>query len=149
MKCFNHNDRDAVGTCKSCGKGVCRECAVDLGKGLACRAQCEKDVASMIALIDQNIQFSPVGRSMMVNARKNTYVQASFLLAAGVIFFLTGLGTDRVTELPGLLGMVFLIYGGYVLWRGKQLPRHRKEPHQASHMSSEPAPSAAASARDG
>ncbi|MBP7275989.1 MAG: hypothetical protein KBA51_07280, partial [Kiritimatiellae bacterium] len=35
MKCFNHEDRDAVGTCKSCGKGVCRECAVDMGKGLA------------------------------------------------------------------------------------------------------------------
>lgn len=27
MKCFNHVDREAVATCQSCGKGLCRECA--------------------------------------------------------------------------------------------------------------------------
>ncbi len=26
MKCFNHTDRDAVGQCKSCGKGLCKDC---------------------------------------------------------------------------------------------------------------------------
>lgn len=149
MKCFNHDGRDAVGTCKSCGKGVCRECAVDMGKGLACRDRCEKDVSNVISLIDQNIHFSPVGKTVMGNVRKNTYVQASFLLAAGVVFFLTGLGTGRVAELPGLLGMVFLIYGCYVLWRGLRLPRQGEDPNQASHVTSEPAPGAASSAREG
>ncbi len=28
MKCFNHPKEDAVAVCKSCGKGVCRECAI-------------------------------------------------------------------------------------------------------------------------
>jgi hypothetical protein len=123
MKCFHHGDCDAVGTCKSCGKGVCRECMVDMGKGLACRDQCEQDVSNIIALVDQNVQFSAVGRNVMGNLRKNTYVQASFLLSAGVVFLLTGLATGAVVELPGLLGMVFLLYGGYVLWRGLRLPR--------------------------
>ena len=27
MKCFNHEDREAVATCQRCGKGLCRECA--------------------------------------------------------------------------------------------------------------------------
>ena len=27
MKCFNHEDRDAVATCQKCGKGLCKECA--------------------------------------------------------------------------------------------------------------------------
>lgn len=27
MKCYNHNDRDAVATCMECGVGLCRECA--------------------------------------------------------------------------------------------------------------------------
>ena len=26
MKCFNHIDRDAVGQCTACGKGLCKEC---------------------------------------------------------------------------------------------------------------------------
>jgi hypothetical protein len=44
MKCFYHHDQDAVGECKSCGKGLCPACAVDLGKGLACRQRCEDNV---------------------------------------------------------------------------------------------------------
>jgi len=76
-----------------------------------------------VALIDPNIRLAPVGKNVMGNMRKNTYVQATFLLAAGVVFFLTGLATGRVAELPGLLGIVFLIYGCYVLWRGLRLPR--------------------------
>ena len=27
MKCFNHEDRDAVAYCQHCGKALCRECA--------------------------------------------------------------------------------------------------------------------------
>lgn len=123
MKCFYHSDRDAVGTCKSCGKGLCPDCAVDLTKGLACRDKCEKEVANIIALIDQNIQFSPASRNIMGNMRKNTFVQASFLLTAGAVFFLTGLALDKVFELPGLLGIVFIVYGCYVLWRGMKLPK--------------------------
>ena len=123
MKCFNHQDRDAVGTCKSCGKGICRDCAVDMTKGLACRDKCEKDVASLIALIDQNIQLSPVGQNVMINLRKNTYVQASFLLTAGLVFLLTGFAADRIFEMPGLLGIAFIAYGTYILWRGLKLPK--------------------------
>lgn len=26
MKCYNHNDRDAVSTCLDCGKGLCSDC---------------------------------------------------------------------------------------------------------------------------
>ena len=41
MKCFHHPDRDAVGSCKTCGQGFCPECAVELGHGLAGREKCE------------------------------------------------------------------------------------------------------------
>ena len=27
MKCYNHSDREAVATCKFCGKALCKECA--------------------------------------------------------------------------------------------------------------------------
>ena len=69
MRCFYHQDKEAVGTCKSCRKGVCIDCAVDLGKGLACRSRCEDTARALIALIDRNIQLS--------TAAPMTYVVAS------------------------------------------------------------------------
>ena len=27
MRCFNHEDREAVASCQKCGKGLCKECA--------------------------------------------------------------------------------------------------------------------------
>jgi|HubBroStandDraft_1064217.scaffolds.fasta_scaffold425520_1 hypothetical protein len=53
MRCFYHEDKQAVGICKSCGKGVCQECAVDFTKGLACRGHCEESVRSIIQKIDE------------------------------------------------------------------------------------------------
>ncbi|HCU25594.1 MAG TPA: hypothetical protein DF383_11315 [Deltaproteobacteria bacterium] len=37
MHCFHHQDHEAIGICKACGKGLCQECTVDLGHGLACK----------------------------------------------------------------------------------------------------------------
>jgi heme exporter protein D len=48
MKCFTHTDVDAVGVCRSCGKGVCKACAVDLGQGIACANSCEVNVRDLI-----------------------------------------------------------------------------------------------------
>lgn len=59
MKCFYHQDRDAVGVCKSCERGVCSECAVDLGKGLACKDRCEDDANGVIALSQSNMRNAP------------------------------------------------------------------------------------------
>ena len=35
MRCFYHPEREAVGLCKACSKGLCTSCAVDLGHGIA------------------------------------------------------------------------------------------------------------------
>ena len=56
MRCFYHHDKEAVGSCKSCGKALCVECAVDLGKGLACRNRCEESVRAITELVDRNIE---------------------------------------------------------------------------------------------
>lgn len=36
MKCFTHTDSEAVGICKSCQKGICKVCAIELSTGLSC-----------------------------------------------------------------------------------------------------------------
>src|SRR5215472_6917885 len=46
MKCFTHQTVDAVGACKSCGKGLCPSCAVDLHFALSCRGDCESELSA-------------------------------------------------------------------------------------------------------
>jgi hypothetical protein len=37
MNCFNHPDIPAVGICKYCQRGLCKDCAIDSGCGIACK----------------------------------------------------------------------------------------------------------------
>ncbi|PKP59694.1 MAG: hypothetical protein CVT88_04870 [Candidatus Altiarchaeales archaeon HGW-Altiarchaeales-1] len=39
MKCFDHPEVDAVMTCSSCGKGLCKDCVVQKGTKIYC-SQC-------------------------------------------------------------------------------------------------------------
>jgi len=36
MRCFYHNEIEAVGTCSKCGKAACRRCIEDVGGALLC-----------------------------------------------------------------------------------------------------------------
>ena len=48
MNCYYHQDTVAIGVCRSCLRGLCPQCAVDLGAGLACRDRCEQDVKDLL-----------------------------------------------------------------------------------------------------
>lgn len=54
MKCFNHINVDSVGICKCCQRGICKECASDLGHGLACKGKHEADVELFSTLIERS-----------------------------------------------------------------------------------------------
>jgi hypothetical protein len=47
MECFAHPDTHSVGICKTCGKAVCRACAVDTGFALACSQACAKEASDV------------------------------------------------------------------------------------------------------
>ena len=53
MNCFNHPDVPAVGICKACQKGLCMECAVDLGHGIACKSH-QEEVGMLITIQADN-----------------------------------------------------------------------------------------------
>lgn len=44
MKCYFHNEKDAVVTCNSCGKGICKNCAVNLESGSTICPNCFKSI---------------------------------------------------------------------------------------------------------
>lgn len=119
MKCFYHHNFDAVGSCKSCGKGLCPECAVDLGKGLACRNQCEEEAKRVINLIEQNIKISPRAAEICAQNRRNIAGPGVFNLVMGGIFLAWGLtDRDRFTFLI-FLGASFLVFGAIPFLRCK------------------------------
>lgn len=123
MRCFYHDTRDAVGTCKLCGKGLCAECAVDLERGLACRGRCESEVADLIALITQNVQMRHSHAAVMGNVRSNTFLQAALMTVFGVVFLGMGLHYDSL--MPYLTGLSVAMFAaaGIAAWRALRFPK--------------------------
>ena len=83
MKCFYHPQSDAVGICKNCNKGLCQECAVDVGNGIACKDSCETEVKALNEAIDKG---------------KSSYKKTGGVYVRNAIIF-------------ALLGFVFLVFG--------------------------------------
>ena len=54
MRCYYHDEVEAVAICKSCLRGLCRECCVEVGHTSACRNRCEPEVETLNALLERN-----------------------------------------------------------------------------------------------
>jgi hypothetical protein len=115
MLCFIHQDREAVGACKACAKGLCPECAIDLGHGLACKGVHEEAV---------NLQHSIflVTARAVTAAPRNVYITPAFIGAMGVIFAWFGYSRLGGPEnLPFLMGCAFLVYSLVVFIRNRAI----------------------------
>jgi cobalamin biosynthesis protein CobD/CbiB len=113
---------------------VCVECAVDLGKGLACRSRCEESARAIIQLVDRNIQLttSPAKAQLVVPApvqrsgQSTDYVAAqltshiretrhfrwgagTFCLLVGAILIVAGL-LQQIVVLD-IVGACFIAFG--------------------------------------
>ena len=62
MNCFNHASSAAVGICKACQKGLCAECAVDVGMGLACKESCETHVTEFNEMNQRSLKIYGIGK---------------------------------------------------------------------------------------
>ena len=91
MRCYYHQDVDAVAVCKNCGRGLCPACAVDIGNGLACRNRCEEEARSLNRVIERN---------------KTAYEKTSGAYSRVALFY-AGLGA-------------VVLVGGVMDWRGNQ-----------------------------
>jgi len=110
MECFAHEGRPAVGSCRSCFKGVCRACAVDLGRGLACPGRCEESARALIASLDHSLRIQGLSSGMIHGARALWGGLAWVALAVGVFVSLWGLTLPGFREIS-LLGVPFLAIG--------------------------------------
>ena len=120
MQCFNHPHTAAVGLCKCCSRGLCRECVSDLDHGLACRDRHEAQVEAMNMIIEKNAR-------IYAAAPKNILIGPVFFLLLGLLF--AGFGYFRaggITQLPFLMGLAFIIFAIVSYVRSQAL--FREEP---------------------
>ena len=121
MNCFKHHDRVAVGICKSCGKGVCVECAAPQTNGLACKGECETRVELLNRIVNNNIK-------TLAAARYQTKSNGLFNLLAGILFLAFGGvwafsdGYRLLATFLGGLGVLLVITGIVRLNRKSEYP---------------------------
>jgi hypothetical protein len=84
MKCFIHQERDAVGICSACMRGVCTECAADLGRGLACKGRCELELRRIHDLRDFSFTQPETQRAILERGSRIMLGSGIFLLLMGV-----------------------------------------------------------------
>ncbi len=78
MNCFKHNTVPAIGICKSCYKGLCSECARDVGQGLACEGLCENGAAELDEMNERGKKIYGIGKY-------NTRIPSSGVLMWGAV----------------------------------------------------------------
>jgi len=103
MNCYRHHEAYAVGICKNCSKGICTECAVDVGNGIACKNECEEEVKNINELIAKNKgAFKRTGGAYY----RNSFIYGSL----GVFFVLFGMFIEKpMANFTLPVGLIFLV----------------------------------------
>jgi hypothetical protein len=108
VRCYNHSDKDAIGICRACGKGLCTGCVVDLGFGLSCRGEHETRVAASDALVSRATQVQDA-------AGRAKYAAPAFFAFSGIVMGSYGLMQHRTDLFLVVLGGGFLVFGAFLL----------------------------------
>jgi hypothetical protein len=105
MRCFNHQGQEAVGSCKACAKGLCAECAVDLGHGLSCRGDHEATVKAYNAMMERSSKMASMAKS-------STQGVPIFTSAIGIVMAAYGAFSPQgLTSFTFVLGCTFIVFG--------------------------------------
>ena len=105
MKCYNHQEREAVSICRACGKAACQECARETENGIACRQSCARTLSVRSAhYARQDAHFK--------NLKRMNSLGSLFSIGMGLLFiYFSFMGYGVVYDLILLLGVGFTIYG--------------------------------------
>jgi hypothetical protein len=102
MRCYYHNDREAIGTCRLCSKGLCPECAADLDVAIGCKGRHE-GLARRIAL-------------SQVKASRVASILPVFLIGMGIIWVGWGLLGRPISVFMVICGVGLAAFG-FLFWR--------------------------------
>jgi hypothetical protein len=125
MKCFNHPDVEAVGICKSCNKGICKECLTEVENGIACKGKCEDEVKELNSLLKRNKVMFEKSNAMIEKSKTiynissaTCYRNAVFLILMAIVFAVASIPLDmvRILTIPASvvmgIGAIFMYITG-------------------------------------
>lgn len=115
MRCFNHSESEAVGTCKACHKGLCSLCVVDLGHGLACKDKHEEAVTSYEQLLNSQ------SRAMFSFPWFNYLFPAVFIFLGIVMIWGSLLSDQGFKSVSFLYGVGCIVFGVIVFIRARRV----------------------------
>lgn len=120
MRCFNHPDVEAVGICKHCSKGICKECVEDSGHGIACSFPCVSEIRSLYAAISRNKKVYSI-------AAKAGLRNAIWFFLLGGIFFAFAVWTE-IKDSPFMMylfgmGALMIVAGVFALVNSRKMAR--------------------------
>lgn len=110
MHCYRHPEKPAVGICRACNKGLCRDCAAELNFGLACRNSCEERVTLLNRIVDTSA-------GSIAAANSNLRSASGFLMLMGGVMIGFSLyvhnsyDSDFLTVMLGAFGLLFALFG--------------------------------------
>ena len=103
MKCYQHKTEEAIGICKSCGKGICPVCCIDLNFAIVCSKTCED-----AAIISHKITANAV--TVYATQKKNRYLLPAYFMVIGIIFLIYGLMNSISFNLCVSIGICVIIF---------------------------------------
>ena len=106
MHCYNHSE-DAVGICKSCGRALCRSCAAEVEKAVACKDRCESDVAAILSTNRNALLYAKT-------AKKARYLAPTLFVVMGIMFTTLGITASGI-DLSFFAGAVVVAIGAALL----------------------------------
>lgn len=62
MECFQHQNVNAVGVCKSCHKAVCHDCAIEIPNGLTCSQECADRIGEINEMNERALKIYGIGK---------------------------------------------------------------------------------------
>jgi hypothetical protein len=114
MECAEHPERAAIGLCRACLRGVCRECAAPQRLGLACRGRCEADASALAATLEQSMRTAALSSGLVQSTPRLWTGLAAVAICVGSFVIAFGLSLPQFRSIA-LLGVPFLAIGGLVL----------------------------------
>lgn len=98
MRCYRHEEREAIAICAHCGKATCRSCAEDTGQGVACSEACRLEVQAAFELQTALRRTYGIGSRPPMPPTIATYsLFGLILLLVGIYLTITRPGIDYLT----------------------------------------------------
>lgn len=119
MKCFTHNNEEAVAVCKACGKALCHDCMEISANGVSCKGECQD--------ILQEQKLESKKEAILFQQYCGIYKSRTILFVAATVILL-GLGFYYMSEARESSNLLFAATA-ICAWRAVINRRHYLQLH--------------------